>query len=56
MTEEEHIELVRRGDLFWREFSALCNRYIRETPEHLRGEAMYHFGDKTSIFGRDENA
>jgi len=51
MTKDEHIEMVKVGAMFWRDFSLLCNRYINEAPEHLRSEYKMYLGEKTSIYG-----
>lgn len=56
MTEDEHVEMVRAGGEFWREFSALCNRYVREAPPHLRHTYTTYLGERTSIYGRDQSA
>lgn len=52
MTEDELVEMAEAGDKFWFEFSALCNRYIKAAPEHLKNDYVAFLGDKTSIYGR----
>ena len=53
MTERELEALTVAGDAFWREFSALCERYIKDAPEHLRDYYEMYLGEKTSIYGRN---
>lgn len=50
-TEDEHIEAVHVGDLFWDEFSRLCAKYITMLPPEVHDEMKSYLGDKTSIYG-----
>lgn len=52
LTEEEHEKLVEVGNKFYKEFSELCNRYINESPKHLKVYYEAYLGEKTSIYGR----
>jgi hypothetical protein len=55
MTEDEHIKLVEIGNAFWRAFSKLCVEYIEMMPPELRDEARAYLGEKTSVYGINEN-
>ena len=52
MDDKEHEAMVEVGNEFWREFSALCERYIDMAPDHLRQDYEEYLGEKTSIYGR----
>lgn len=38
-------------DDFWKEFSALCWKFINKVPPDLRYEITMFLGEKTSIYG-----
>lgn len=51
LTEEEHLELVRIGNLFWEEFSKMCAKHIAMMPSNLESITTTYLGDQTSIYG-----
>ena len=51
LTKEEHAAMADLRDEFWREFSALCRRFIDRAPPG-RGEYLkMMLGEATSIYG-----
>jgi hypothetical protein len=55
MTEAEYDEMHEVGERFWLEFSALCKRYLDAAPAKFRAEYEMFLGEKTSIYGRQED-
>jgi hypothetical protein len=52
LTENDYIKMVKIGDEFWVEFSALCEKYIKKAPPHLKAYYTMYLGEHTSIYGR----
>jgi hypothetical protein len=54
MTEDQHETLVKLGNEFWLEFSALCEKYLHEATEEgvPKDVAEMYLSERTSWYGR----
>jgi hypothetical protein len=57
LTEEEGDQILTLCNEYWREFSALVNKFVNRAPEtDLRDLVEMKLQEHSSVYGRDEHA